>query len=82
MQTSNANKPAIVFSHRHESREPLCDFITSTSIRRRRQLAFPTLERIDFLRAMQYPLFSPYVGGSRGIVVLTPGTAMTALQLP
>ncbi|MGC1995995.1 MAG: hypothetical protein WA704_18930 [Pseudolabrys sp.] len=46
----------------------------------RRQLAFPTLERIDFpARDGSTLCFHHTSGGSRGTVVLTPGTAMTAL---
>src|SRR5580658_2855629 len=46
----------------------------------RRELAFPTLERIDFAARDGAALCVHHTsGGDRGPVVITPGTAMTAL---
>jgi cholesterol oxidase len=46
-----------------------------------RKLEFPTLERIDFLAGDGKALLMHHTsGGTRGPVVVTPGTAMTALS--
>ena len=47
----------------------------------RRNLAFPALERIDFVASDGTALLMHHTsGGTRGPVVITPGTAMTALS--